>query len=138
MLLLIFAASGCYWLPQEGGVAVAFSIPKELLEKAAPDLYTATLTFTEVSYNDKNETWEVKEGGAAYEDSLAMPAFELINQGAMAIKMHSGNYRLIVLVASENPMDPKYGSGPVYVTVPVTSLAKVEVTLTQLPVLSAF
>ena len=130
VLLLFFTASGCYWMPQEGGVAVAFSIPKELLSKAAPDLYTAKLTFTEAFYNSANDMWEVKEGGAVYEDSLVIPGFELKSQGAMAIKMHSGHYRLTIVLESKEPgVTTKYGSGPVYVTVPVTSLVKVEVVL---------
>jgi hypothetical protein len=128
--MLAFAAAGCYWIPQEGGVAVAFGIPKELA-KVPPDLYTATLTFQEAVVDDSG-AWTAVKGGDVYEDSVVVPAFELISSGAMAIKMHAGYYLLTIVLESEDPADPKYGAGPIPVAVPVTSLAKVDVVLNPL------
>jgi hypothetical protein len=132
-LLLILAASGCYWMPEQGGVAVAFSVPKELLAKASPDLYTATLTFEEAAPNETTGEWEAEPEGVVYKDSVVVPAFELISQGAMAIKMHSGHFMLSIVL---EPPDPAagtvYKSDPAHVLIPVASLAKVDVVLRPL------
>ena len=128
VLLLGFTAFGCYWAVPDSGVEMILSVPKELLAKAPPDLYTVTIKFEEAELI--GDVWQTKENGLVYDDTAAVPAFELISRGVLSIKMNSGDYMLTIEFVSESG-GPKYIAGPEHVEVPVFSRVKVDMTVAE-------